>query len=253
VSEVFIDQTPYASPAGTGCPPPDNVVELSSAAKTPLVHSHRGTINSIPVTESNNSPGSKTTVIVRAIGMQVRAQGPLAERVVATLTHSPYSVVVGSSVSSVPAGWQYVVFGGIRFSIPSEWTTSRSTAWGGCPYNIEAGVLALSTAQVVSAPGCPAPPETAASLAAEPGMVLDSGPLVPHAPADATCLRRNRLRICIDPPPPPVGGFAPGHEVNLLTAQVTVPQQATVDQIEIGLTGTGVTPLEIFDSMRPVG
>jgi hypothetical protein len=50
-----------------------------------------------------------------------------------------------------------------------------------------------------------------------------------------------------------VGGFAAGHEVNLLTAQVTVPNHVTVDQIEIGLTGTGVTPLEIFDSMRPVG
>jgi hypothetical protein len=253
VSEVFIDQTPYSSPTGIGCPLPNNVVELSTAATTPLAHSHRGTINSIPVTETKRSSGSTTTVIVRAIGMQLRAQGPLAARVVATLTHSPYSVVLGSSVSSVPAGWQHVVFGGMRFSVPGKWTMSRSTAWGGCPYNIEAGVLALSTAQVLSAPGCPSPPETAASLAAQPGMVLDAGPLVSHAPADATCLRRNGLRICIDPAPPPVGGSAPGHEVNLLTAQVTVPNQVTVDQIEIGLTGIGVTPLEIFDSMRPIG
>jgi hypothetical protein len=74
---------------------------------------------------------------------------------------------------------------------------------------------------------------------------------VSAAPAGATCLTRNRLRICVDPPPPPSGGFATGHELNLLTAQIRVPGQADLDQIEIGLTGTGVTPLEIFDSMRP--
>jgi hypothetical protein len=249
VPEVFIDQTPSA----IGCPLPNNVVELSTAAKTPLAHARRGTINSIPVTETTSSSGSMTTVTVRAIGMQLRAHGPLAERVVATLTHSPYSVVRGSSVRSIPPQWQHVDFGGIRFSVPGTWTTSRSTAWGGCPGNIEADVLALSTAQALSNPGCTGPPGTAASLAAQPGMVVGSGPSVAHAPADATCLRHNDLRICIDPPPLPVGGFAAGHEVNLLTAQVTVPNHVTVDQIEIGLTGTGVTPLEIFDSMRPVG
>jgi hypothetical protein len=75
--------------------------------------------------------------------------------------------------------------------------------------------------------------------------------LVTAAPADATCLSRHTLRICLDPPPPPVGGFSPGHELNLLTAQVRLPGQTAVDQIEIGLTGTGVTPLDIFDSLKP--
>lgn len=230
VPEVLINQTPTA----IGCRLPDNVVELSTATKTPLAHSHRGTTNSIPVTETTRSSGSTTSVIVRAIGMQLRAQGPLAARVVATLTHSPYSVVIGSSVSSVPAGWQHVVFGGIRLSVLGKWAMSRSTTWGGCPYNIEGGVLALSTAQVLSAPGCPSPPETAASLAARRGMVLDAGPLVSHAPENATCLRRNGLRICIDPPPPLVGGSEPGHEVNLLTAQITVPIKQLLIRSRLG-------------------
>jgi hypothetical protein len=55
----------------------------------------------------------------------------------------------------------------------------------------------------------------------------------------------------VDPPPPPGGGLDPGHELNLLTAQLRVPGQTAIDQIEIGLTGTGITPLEIFDSMKP--
>jgi hypothetical protein len=82
-------------------------------------------------------------------------------------------------------------------------------------------------------------------------MVLGSGPQIQRAPGDATCLTREDLRICIDPPPPPNGGYSFGYELNLLTAQVKVPGQADIDQIEIGLTGNGMTPLEIFDSLKP--
>jgi hypothetical protein len=53
------------------------------------------------------------------------------------------------------------------------------------------------------------------------------------------------------PAAPSSGGFSPGHELNLLTAQVTVPHQAALDQVEIGLTGSGVLPLDVFDSIRP--
>jgi hypothetical protein len=83
-------------------------------------------------------------------------------------------------------------------------------------------------------------------------MVLGSGSQVSRAPVGAKCLRRNGLRICVDPPPSPTGGEESGIELNLLTAQISVPKQSAVDQIEIGLTGTGVTPLQIFDSMRPL-
>jgi hypothetical protein len=235
------------------CPQPANVVELSAPAKTVLARPRHMTINSIPVAEVTTAPGSATTLTVRALGTQVSANGPMAKRVLATLTYSPYSVVVGSAVRLVPPGWQHVTFGGITFSVPGKWTISRSTTWGGCPFNIQPGILALSTAQATSFPSCPAPPGTAGYLGAQPGMVLDSGPLVSRAPATATCLRRNGLQICIDPPPSPVGGFAVGHELNLLTAQINVPGQASVDQIELGLTGNGLAPLAIFDSMRPVG
>jgi hypothetical protein len=82
-------------------------------------------------------------------------------------------------------------------------------------------------------------------------MVVSAGPRVGAAPPDATCLTRNTLRICVDPPPSVNGGFVNGQELNLLTAQIAVPGQATTAQIEIGLTGSGLAPLEIFDSVRP--
>jgi hypothetical protein len=91
----------------------------------------------------------------------------------------------------------------------------------------------------------------AGSLAGSPGLVIGAGPKVGAAPPDATCLTRNTLRICVDPPPPVNGGVSGGQQLNLLTAQIAVPGQTTIVQVEIGLTGSGSTPLEIFDSLRP--
>jgi hypothetical protein len=252
-SFVFIDQTPYSPDSTPKCAAPINVAELSSAGRAPLPHSRHATLNSIRVTESKSSPGvTPVTEEVRALGMQLLVKGPLAADVVKTITRSPLSVVLGSSVNSVPTGWRYVLFGGIRFAVPRQWAINRSTSWGGCPSNIEAHALVLSTARTELAPSCLSVPGTAGDLTAQPGMVLASGPLVTHAPADATCLRRSGLRICVDPPPSPTGGEESGIELNLFTAQISVPKQSAVDQIEIGLTGTGVTPLKIFDSMQPL-
>ena len=249
---VFINQTPTPPPGGMGCSLPPNVIEMSTAPSTAPSNSHRFVINSIPTAEGSMRSGSTSIEVVRALGMDVEASGPLAEQVMATLTHSPLSVVLNSSADSVPPSWQHVVFGGIRFAVPGDWTR-RGTSGGDCPGNIEANVLVLSTAQSLSASSCGGPPpETAVYLAANPGMELGSGPSIQAAPPHATCLTRQGLRICVDPPPSPGGGFVPGQELNLLTAQVKVAGRSALDQIEIGLTGTGVTPLQILDSIRPV-
>ena len=252
---VFINQTPRYPPAGMqgpGCPPAPNIIEMSTAGAKVLSNSHRTVINSISASERTVRFGPTTGEVVRALGVTVEARGPFAGQVLTTLTHSPLSVLLDSSVNSIPNGWRRVHFGGISFAVPGQWMVQGepSTAWGGCPGNITSDYLVLSTAQYVSAPGCAPPAETAGYLAANPGMVLGSGPVIDAAAADATCDIRNGLRICIDPPPSPVGGFSPGQELNLLTAQIEVPGQRTIDQVEIGLTGTGITPLHIFDSMQ---
>jgi hypothetical protein len=246
---VFINQPPTL-PNDNGCKLPVNVVELSSVPAKPPSGYHQTVINSVPAFERSTGPGRALTETVRAFGIQVMAKGPLAARVVGTLTHSPLSVVLGSSVGSAATGWRHVDFGGLSFSVPRQWAVQRVDWWGGCPFNIAGGTLLLSTAQYLSAPGCPIAPGTAGYLAARPGMVLFAGPKVAVAPTDAKCLTRNRLRICIDPPPPSTGGLGPGHELNLLTAQVTVPHRAIIDQVEIGLTGSGDLPLHLFDSIQ---
>ncbi len=247
---VFVNLTPKLSPIA-GCIAP-NVIEMGTASSRALTLAtfHQTVINSIQVSEGTIGSGSSATRVVRALGIEIQAQGPLATQILATITHSPLSVVLRSSVNSVPADWRRVAFGGLRFSVPRSWTIREWTSWGGCPGNIESSVLVLSTAQTFSAPGCSGGPQTAGYLQGASGMVVGSGPVIQPAPSDANCITRNTLRICIDPPPPPIGGIVPGHELSLLTAQVSVPAQRTVDQIEIGLTGTGIQPLQIFDSIN---
>jgi hypothetical protein len=251
--EVFVNLPSGRSSSRVACPTPANIVKLSESSSGHLEHLHHAVINSIAVSESLTRSGSSQSVTVQALGDRIFAQGPLALRVIRTITHSPESVVLHSSVDAVPASWRHVVFGGLNFAVPSQWSTQTQSGWNGCPYNLEAGVLELNTATSFDAPGCPPPPGTARYLAAASAMEVGSGPLVPIPPSDATCLNRNGLRFCIDPFPSSIDdGDVPGHEVNLLTAQVRAPGQADWDQIEIGLTGNGTTPLRIFDSITPV-
>lgn len=247
---VFIDEAPV-SPKGTSCKFPANVVELRAAPAEPLPGYHRTVINSVPAFERSTGSGAALTEMVRALGTEVIAKGPLAGEVIGTLTHSPLSVVLGSSVSSWPSGWRRMSFGGLSFSVPRQWAVQRVDWWGGCPFNIASNTVLLSTARTQPVLFCPLVQGTAGYLAGRPGLVLFSGPKVPAAPRDANCLTRHTVRICIDPQPTSTGGFSPGHELNLLTAQVNVPHQATVDQVEIGLTGSGVLPLDVFGSLRP--
>lgn len=247
---VFIDRQPGFGGASQ-CSLAPNVVSIAPSSTAAVPHAASGELNSIEVTSGWDQAGSIRTEIVRALGYDISASGPLADQVVRTLTHSPLSVVLNSQVTSTPTGWQSVTFGGIRFSVPPTWNISRFSWWGGCPGNLRPNMLELSTAETISALGCSGPPQTAGYNAGVPSMVVGSGPEIRSIETGADCLKRNGLRICIDPPPNPSGGYEPGHGLNILTAQVSVPGQAHLDQIEIGLSGDGTQALKIFESLRP--
>ena len=255
---VFTDGEPIG---GTGSPvcTPRNVVSIGPSTSADLPGGYRAVLNSIDVTISQaqttgpatqlSGPESET---VRALGYDITAQGPDFKLVLATLTHSPLSVVLDSQVSHPPTDWKSIQFGGLQFSVPPTWTTDRYTWWGGCPGNLQANTLQLSTAQTFSALGCPPPPQSVQYESGVAALVVGSGPQIQSVESGATCVERNALRICIDPFPTPSDGGAPGHGVSILTAQISVPGQTTLDQIEIGLNGDGTSALNISDSLRPV-
>ncbi len=152
-----------------------------------------------------------------------------------------------------PSGWRTVSFGGLRFAVPGTWRIERDSWWGGCPGDIEPYYLRLSTARTLSLPSCPAPAPTAAHVGAVPGVVLGAGPQVSGTGSPTgSCLSRVGLRICLEPPPFG-GGFEAGRQLDLLTALVYLPGRTVPDQVEIGLFGSGLVPLQIFDSLRPSG
>jgi hypothetical protein len=236
-------------PSSLGCGEADNVVTIRPSRSTPIPHGHAAVVNGVPVEAGWVIRGRETTYLERGLGVDVGATGPLAGTVLRTLTHSPLSVVLNSRAVRAPGTWRQVTFGGLQFAVPAKWRTSTSTDWGGCPYNLEPAVLGLSTAQTLFIPGCPAPQTTAGSDAGVPGMIVGAGPQVrdEHLGGEH-CLTRNALRICIYPPP---RGFAIERGLQILTAMIYLPDQAHPDQIELGLSGSGRTPAEVFDSLKP--
>lgn len=245
--QVFLQQHP-TTPAGAKCTA-DDLVTIGSAPHQPLTHPHHLVVNGIPTARGQLRTAAGAVLEERALGMQIDAQGPLASRVLGTLTHSPLSVLLHSTVASAPPEWQKLTFGGLRFAVPRSWTLTHEPGWPGCPSNIQPHVVLLQRADSAAAGSCGGTfPSTAGDYAPGPGLVVAAGSAVTAAPPGATCLHRNTLRICVDPPPTG-GGQAPGHEPGLLTAQVTVPGQSHPNQVEIGLHGTGLQVLEIFDSI----
>lgn len=247
--QVFVLEAPNRSAPGH-CAGVTNVVIIRHAPKQPLEHPRDVSVNGIPTIQASANNGGQRWSVERALGMQIEARGPLARRVLSTLTHSPLSVVLHASLTTVPANWRTRAFGGLRFSTPPSWTVSDQPGYPGCPYPITARVVGLQNANSLDVPSCPPPPTTAGYDAARPGLVVVAGRHVPQAPTDATCRTRAGLRVCVDPPPTS-GGLQPGHELSLLTAQVYLPGERRPDQIELGLAGSGLQAAQVFDSIAP--
>jgi hypothetical protein len=248
---VFIAENP-SLPSGVGCGAATNNIVLRSPASTPVPHGRAETVNGIRVEIGSSQRGGQTTYLERGLGLDISATGPLARAVLRTLTHSPLSVVLHSANASAPATWRRVSFGGLRFAVPSTWRTVHYSGWGGCPYNFQPNLLELSTAQTFAAPGCPPPPDTAGYDAGVESMVVGAGPeITDQHLAGERCRTRNSLKVCIDPPPLH-GGYPQGRGLQILTALVYLPHQHRPDQIEIGLSGSGLIPAQIFDSLTPI-
>lgn len=248
---VFIDEPARRPAAGMGCGRAENIITIRSASTAAIPHARTRTINQVTVQFGWSRHGDHTTYVERGLGLDITATGPAAQRVLNTITHSPLSVVLNSTGLATPPSWTQVTFGGLQFAVPPHWRRQHMSWWGGCPYNLTRNLLVLSTAQKLFFPGCPPPPSTAHYLAGVPGMVVGAGPKITGVhPSGSTCLTSNRLRICINPPPLH-GGYRTDSGLQILTARVYLPSQQRPDWIEIGLSGSGQTAAQIFESLKP--
>jgi hypothetical protein len=229
-----------------GCQLAPNVVSIGSAPRGPAPRAGPATrvVNGIRVTVAAAGPQS-WRYLVPELGVQVTGRGPLALRVLATLTPSPLSVALATGPAfPAPRSWRWYSFGGVRFAAPAGWPRLDSTPYG-CWPDIQVRAVALLTSRN-GFMSCPAPLDTAGWAAGQLGVELDSGQAAASYGVriePGPCLRLHGLRACISQEPGALGWW--------LTLSAFPPGASRPTIVRIGMAGTGVVSREILDSIGP--
>jgi hypothetical protein len=196
-------------------------------------------------------PASKGSVLylVPELGVRIGARGPLARRVLGTLTRSPLSVVLKRGPAApVPTGWAWRQFGGLRFATPRSWGPQREDQWSTCGTGLVPGTLLLVDAvKAAMALPCPYPIPDATAIAAQPGLTVVTGKYAAQSVGQnyASCQLRRGVRTCLSTVTGQ-GGFLGA----VLIFAVSRPQHATTYFL-LGLSGSGASARAVFTSIMP--
>jgi hypothetical protein len=235
-------------------------MQFASESTKRIPHARSSVVNGISVVLGYSGSGETTIYMERALGVDVEAEGSVAQQVLGTITYSPLSVVLDSHVRGTPSGWREIDYHGVRFDAPTSWSLAGSGAYESCV--IQPHTVVLASARAASSRACAGGSsgpymKSVSQLAGVPGMSVGSYPDVPVAESflqalvksSTQCLNQNGLRICIGVEGQQFASvFVGGSEV------VSVYEFRSGDSIpttfEIGLLETGLTALEIIDSIR---
>ena len=204
-------------------------------------HRRSGYINGIPVLGVRPAARGYASFLAPTLHALITVRGPLANKVLGTLTRSPFSVVLGAGPHvSVPQSWRWRDFGGIQFATPARWRTIKSRVWNPC----WAAITSPQAVKLVNATlavyfSCS---DLGPGIRPRHGVVVGAGRYVaPHGPARDGCRSLHGMRACYAMP-----GL--GTPLELI---VDVPGRHRPTVIEIGLAGNGLEARTIFDSIRP--
>jgi hypothetical protein len=207
-------------------------------------HGQAGEINGIRVLSAPPVVRGDVSLYVPALHALVTARGPLANKVVGTLTRSASSVVLEDGPHfPVPHRWRWHDFGGIRFATPARWRTIKSRVWYPCWWVISSteAVKLVNATRIVRFI-CPPPPSMADAMRPSHGVVVGTGRYMTlHQPASHGCRSLHGLRACFTVP-------GPGSPLALA---VDVPGRHKPTVVDIGLAGNGLEARTIFESIRP--
>jgi hypothetical protein len=232
--------------ARSGCALPSERAWMEPDNARPAPGSVRQSLNGIAAYRLTSQPGVPS-YLVPALGVRIGAQGPLASRVVHTLTWSPLSVMTAPSAPfRPPAGWKRYQVHGISVAIPGTWPVDTGNEAGvQCALIVPRDKLVMVDAS--SPPGAISCPGSTGFPSAVPGVIAVYGHYAARITAfqgGGRCTERGRVRICLDQ-----GTGEPGSSSTLPSIEVTVPGSSPV-VLYIGLAGTGVQGRMIFDSIR---
>ncbi len=202
-------------------------------------------INGIAVESVQIVPSADGSVsyFVPALHVTVTARGPLARKVLATLTRSPLSVVLEAGPRSpVPHSWRWHEFRGIKFAAPGGWALVRNGHWGCPPFSARDSVILIPAANF-QRPRCAVVVPTAGLMTGHAGVVAGAGPYRGSGSfLPGSCHRLHGLRACY---------LTPAYGDQTLDVAVYVPGRDRVTELQIGLGGSGVIPRTIVQSIRP--
>ncbi len=247
---IFVGRKP-GIPKGTGCGLTASVAWILPAGHIPPGIRHRkhaAVIHGIRVYRLPSGPKS-VLYLAPGLGVRVGARGPLARRVLATLSRSPLSVVLGRGPAGpVPASWAWHQIGDVRFATPRSWSLQRENQWATCGTGLVPGLLLLIDAtRPPAALPCPFPVPTADAQQAQPGLTMVTGRYAAESVAEnfARCQARRGARICLSSVTGQ-GGFLSG----VLIFSVSRPRRHGAAFFLLGLSGSGARAQAIFGSIR---
>jgi hypothetical protein len=222
------------------------IVHADLALETPPTH----VVNGMVVWDLAGRPSAtQGWYMIPALGVTVQAEGPLARRILATITSSPRAEALApGSASPIPSSWHTVTFEGLSFAAPRSWSVRRTSEGLGIG-NVCATALgvALSQGIVLSTDlhqqFLPCPLELPRPQPPTDGVQIDAGTHLelPSGLAFSTnCLDLHGLTAC--------PAITPAYSILIL--RVTVPGRTEPLLVSIGLAGNGMTARTILRSLK---
>ena len=253
--------TVFINPSGGYCgikgiPKTETTVVLKTAPryKNPAKYGQRQVHNRILVYELYSfAPAAiPGTYLIPSLGVEIEVEGPLAKRVIDTLSRSPRTVALATGPApSVPRSWLSVTFAGLKFSVPATWSINRTqvtpTLGGslclaqGQTFLSTAVTLSTDTRPLIAPPNCfmvvpiPDPPTNA--------VQVDSGSSwkpIAMLSFSTRCLSLHGLTAC--------PATSPAYSI--LVLKVRVPGHPKTVYVSIGLAGSGMIARTILYSLK---
>jgi len=190
---------------------------------------------------------------VPSLGVDITAVGPMAGRILDTLTRSPRTVVLAPGPESVvPSDWNRLTYQGLAFAAPRSWPVIRTTQNMGIGHCSNTGAIfygpnvILSTDNGIAVFRC-VDPEPTPQLPQD-GVQVDVGTRTLSQLAEQGlrlvfsehCLKVNGLKAC--------PATSPAYSI--LVLKVTVPGRSKPVYVSIGLAGNGMVARTILYSLR---
>jgi hypothetical protein len=182
-----------------------------------------------------------------SLGVEFAASGPLARRILATLTRSPRDVSLAHGPApSVPLFWHRVLFAGVSVAEPPSWRIRVTNSYGPIcgPYEavefLGTPSVVLDTDKELVVPICPPVTFTLSQPASEGLRIDEVTPYLPSPHDYGACLYVSRLTVC--------PATSPAYSI--LVLKVTVPGHSKPMYVSIGLAGNGMVARTILYSLR---